>query len=260
MGFNSRFLQVSSSSSGSSASGLAVDTANLVVDLRAEDYSGSGNWQDATSNNNHHIFPSLSHVTYSSSNKSFYSSGGNAGALASAISGISTSDTAVSLEAWVKFRSGDFPADIHGGILGFMRQSGTQAGQGIGFQRKTTNNVTKYYFRTYDHSSDDYDSNIANSELQLGQWYHLVSAHDNNGGKQYINGGETQSVYYQHRYVAPSTQPTTNGLILANDAYLASGSNIKFEIGQFRAYKKILSASEVLSNYQNTDEHGYYSN
>lgn len=262
MGFNSRFLQVSSSSSESSATGLAVDTNNLVVDLRAEDYSGSGNWLDATTNNNHHQFPSASYVTYSSSNKSFYSSGGNAIALASfsAIAGISTTDTAVSLEAWVKFRSDDFPADIHGGILGFMRKSGTQAGQGIGFQRRTINNITKYHFRSYDHANDSYASTQGNSELQLGQWYHLVSTHDANVGKQYVNGAETNAGYYQTRYVPPSTQPTNLGLILANDAYLSSGSNIKFEIGQFRAYKKILSASEVLSNYQNTDEHGYYSN
>lgn len=253
-------IHVEPAAAGNSATGIAVDTANLVVDLRAEDYSGSGNWQDATSNNNHHIFPSLSHVSYSSSNKSFYSSGGNAGSLASTISGISTSDGAVSLEAWVKFRTGDFSADIHGGILGFMRKSGTQAGQGMGFQRKTTNNVTKYYFRTYDHSTDDYDQTSGNSEIQLGQWYHLVSTHHASGwGTQYINGSLTQGAYLQHKYVAPSTTSTLS-LILANDAYLSSGSNIKFEIGQFRAYKKELSAAEVLSNFQNTDEHGYYSN
>ena len=252
-------IHVGSAAAGNSATGDAVDTANLVVDLRAEDYSGSGNWQDATSNNNHHVFPSLTHVSYSSSNKSFYSSGGNAGSLAAAISGISSTDTAVSLEAWVKFRSGDFPSDIHGGILGFMRKTGTQAGQGIGFQRKTTNNVTKYHFRTYDHSQDDYDTTIANSEIQLGQWYHLVSTHTSTGGIQYINGSQSQGFYGQLKYTPPSTTGNLS-LVLANDVYLSSGSNIKFEIGQFRAYKKALSAAEVLSNYQNTDEHGYYSN
>ena len=149
-----------------SGTGLAVDTSNLVFDFRAENYSGSGNWIDSE-NSNQHIFPTLTATSFDSTNKFFYFNGNTGGGLSGSLTGISTSDTAITLEAWVKFRSSDYTSDVYGGILGFMRKSGTQAGQGIGFDRRTVNSATTHYFRSYDHVADGYRYNSGNSSIRV---------------------------------------------------------------------------------------------
>ena len=258
--FLTRNISTLSQAAANSGTGLAVDTGNLVFDFRAENYSGSGNWIDSE-NGNQHIFPTLVATSFDSTNKFFYFNGSSGGGLSGSLTGISTSDTAITLEAWVKFRSSDYTSDVYGGLVGFMRQSSTQAGQGIGFDRRTLNNVTKHYFRSYEHLSDGYRYNSGNSPLQTDTWYHIVSTHDANLGKQYINGSASLNGYSQLKYTPPAHIGGIS-LTIGGDSYLASGnaSAMKFEIGQLRAYKKKLSDAEVLLNFQNTNNNGYYNN
>jgi hypothetical protein len=98
----------------------------------------------------------------------------------------------------------------------------------IGFDLETTTGQTRIL-------SDD-------SEVAIGNWYHIVGTHKPNTTTLYINGIQEKISYYRTGNLV-----NFDGLVIGSD--ITPGRYFNGQIALFKVYNKLLSASEVLQNY-----------
>lgn len=83
------------------------------------------------------------------------------------------------------------------------------------------------------------------TDLNTGQWYHLVCTYDGQTGKLYVNGNlETTTVQ-----AGTVDYTSVNGLVLGNFAGGASGADMGGKLDDFRLYDRALSAAETRTIY-----------
>jgi len=212
-----------------------VVRSGLVLCLDAgstKSYPGSGTtWFDRSGNGNNGVL--TNGPTFSSANGgSIVFDGTNANYVT--FGNVLASLTNLSLECFVKF--------------------GTQSSNYNGIISKTLDNTNGYEIRTATYTSTTTDvsfryvgdtASIGFGTLTNGVWYHLVATGTNGSQKTYING----SLAYSNT-VASSPSANSNSLLIGKLAYAGLYANMS--MGYARIYNRVLTATEVLQNYNAT--------
>jgi hypothetical protein len=111
--------------------------------------------------------------------------------------------------------------------------------------RLSFSNVNKITFAWYDDGAYIAQFESVNT-LIVGQWYHITATTQNNDFRLYVNGvldtADTSGIYTG----APSDTPTEHSLGTYNRV---SAGYCKVAYGIYRVYNRVLSANEILQNY-----------
>lgn len=218
-----------------------ITTGNLVLNLDATDYNGSGNWID-TSEFQNNAAPVQS-PTYFSSESGYFLFDGGSITTSGQVDSFSVVDTAsldnmaeISIEMWININliSGSTSPNML-----FSKRSTTSNGY-IGFFTSTG-----YVFRVGTGSPTQVS---ISSVPQTNQWQQIVITVNTSGSKVYKNGVEIQST---PSYTGSFNNINTNASLLIGDvnpnATGVFGFNGKLSI--FRIYNKVLTPTEVNINY-----------
>ena len=211
------------------------------LELKANDYSGSGNWLDSTSNDNDVTFTGTpTYVNDGDSDYFEFDGSSDYGTIPHSTDlDISTSFT---VEAWLN-------RDDNGeGYI--MTKSGGASGLYGWYFQFHNDTAQGYSFAVYNTSDSRYTASatIAKSGT-AGQWQHVVGTCDGSNVKIYVDG---------------DLKATTaiSGTLAANTAELVLGGYYNYggkwdgKIAQARIYQTALSSSEVKANYDATK--GFY--
>jgi hypothetical protein len=150
-------------------------------------------------------------------------------------------DIQFSLEAWIKMDSTAFFPIMGKGAWNVSAEWNLKVESGT------------LYFIIYDESVASTQEYAYYAGLSADTWYHIVGTYDGRGGTSanagmslYVNGsGVTESLGDAGTYVAMEN--------LGADAYIGRFETLysKGNIDEVRVYHKELSATEVLTNYNN---------
>lgn len=205
---------------------LVLDAANKVS------YPGSGtSWYDLSGNantgtlTNGPTFSNINGGTLNFDGTDDYATFGN----------VLANLTNLSLECFVKF--------------------GIQSTSFNGIISKTLSNADGYEIRTSNGATSTTtivefryvgdNASIGFGTLTNGIWYHLVATGTNGSQKTYINGVQAYS-----NTVALSPSANSNSLVIGKLAYAGLYTNMT--MGCARIYNRVLTATEVLQNYNAT--------
>ena len=205
---------------------LVLDAANKVS------YTGSGtSWYDLSGNGyngtltNGPTFSNINGGTLNFDGTDDYATFGN----------VLANLTNLSLECFVKF--------------------GIQSTSFNGIISKTLSNADGYEIRTSNGATSTTtivefryvgdNASIGFGTLTNGIWYHLVATGTNGSQKTYINGVQAYS-----NTVALSPSANSNSLVIGKLAYAGLYANMS--MGYARIYNRVLTATEVLQNYNAT--------
>ncbi len=141
-------------------------------------------------------------------------------------------DTNISIEAWVR------PADLNAsGDIILAKRSGTTTN----YELDLENNDVRFVF--YTGAWNVYKTSGAN--LENGKWYHIVATYDESTAHIYINGKEQSASWTS----GSATTLTTNTVNLDIGRQGTPGNYFTGTIDSIRLYSRILTAHEVMSNY-----------
>jgi len=152
--------------------------------------------------------------------------------------------SALTIEAWIRPSDSSTTRTIVG-----KRDGGPSTVEANYAFRIDDNNATQLeFYYSYSGSWNTYTTTNAN--IQPGEWAHVVVTHDGSSPKIYKNG----------RLLAGScTTGTCNHTLTADDNSFAigrpgdvAGQYFKGAIDAVRIYSRVLTASEILSNYNQT--------
>ena len=205
---------------------LCLDAANKVS------YTGSGtSWYDLSGNGyngtltNGPTFSNINGGTLNFDGTDDYATFGN----------VLANLTNLSLECFVKF--------------------GIQSTSFNGIISKTLSNADGYEIRTSNGATSTTtivefryvgdNASIGFGTLTNGIWYHLIATGTNGSQKTYINGAQAYS-----NTVALSPSANSNSLVIGKLAYAGLYANMS--MGYARIYNRVLTATEVLQNYNAT--------
>ena len=207
------------------------------LELNANNYYGSGNWEDNTANN--HDATLTGTPTYVDDGNSDYfefdASNDYMTIPHSTDLDISTSFT---VEAWVN-------RDDNGEGYIISKASGTSGAYGW-FLQFHNNSSWGYTFQTYStsNSTGSARATIAKSGT-AGKWQHVVGTYDGTNTKIYVDGDLKATT-------ALSGTPAANTAQVVLGAYYNYGAKFDGKIAQVRVYQTALSSSEVKTNYDAT--------
>ena len=215
--------------------GPKIVTSGLVLALDAADknsyVSGSTTWNDLSGYNYNGTLTNS--PTFSNTNGGIISFNGTSQYID--CGNVLASLTNLSLECFVKF--------------------GTQSSSFNGIISKTLSNADGYEIRTSNGATSTTtivefryvgdSASIGFGTLTNGIWYHLVATGANGSQKTYINGVQAGS-----NTIALSPSANSNSLVIGKLAYAGLYANMS--VGYTRIYNKVLSATEVLQNYNAT--------
>jgi hypothetical protein len=215
--------------------GPKIVTNGLVLALDAADknsyVSGSTTWNDLSGYNYNGTLTNS--PTFSNTNGGIISFNGTSQYID--CGNVLASLTNLSLECFVKF--------------------GTQSSSFNGIISKTLSNADGYEIRTSNGATSTTtivefryvgdSASIGFGTLTNGIWYHLVATGANGSQKTYINGVQAGS-----NTIALSPSANSNSLVIGKLAYAGLYANMS--VGYTRIYNKVLSATEVLQNYNAT--------
>jgi hypothetical protein len=84
----------------------------------------------------------------------------------------------------------------------------------------------------------------------IGEWYHFVGtiydSTEANNGKQYVNGALHSQTTLGLKSFGPVGNPTNFARVAS---HWGGGAPRPFEVGMIKVYNKVLTASEILQNY-----------
>jgi hypothetical protein len=210
-----------------------IVTNNLVLNLDATDYSGSGDWLDTSSNNNDASLQGT--PDYSSSQGGFFDLVPAEGDFFS-IADSATLDSMLSItvETWINIDTVDA-----GPNMLFSKRSTISDGY-IGFF--TTTGWT-FRFGTGVGTGLTYAAAPA-----TGVWQQIVATIGTGGSKFYINGVEVAA----SAYTGDSNNVNTTAaldLFEVNPRPQTGPVRMDGKVSVFRIYSSVLSAAEVTQNY-----------
>lgn len=216
-------------------------TSGFEMELKANDYSGSGNWLDSTSND-HDVTFSGTPTYVNDGNSDYFEFDGSSdyGTIPHSTDlNISTSFT---VEAWVN-------RDDNGEGYIAVKQGGSGA---YGYYMQFHNNTAQgYSLAAYNTSNSRYTAHatIAKSGT-AGEWQHVVGTCDGSNVKIYVDGDLKGTTAF-------SGTPAANTVETVIGAY-ASPYSGKWDgkIAQVRVYQTALSSSQIKTNYDATK--GFY--
>lgn len=215
--------------------GPKIVTSGLVLALDAADrnsYPGDGGiWNDLSGNGNSGSFKPTTNSgpTFNSNNGGNLSFNGTSQYID--CGNVLASLTNLTLECFVKF--------------------GTQSTNFNGIISKTLDNTNGWEIRTTSYTSTTtsvhfrYVGDTAATgavTLTNGVWYHLLSTGTSGSQILYVNGVNSIS-----NSVISTPSSNTNSLVIGKLAYAGLYANMS--VGYTRIYNKVLSATEVLQNY-----------
>ena len=216
---------------------LYQGVTSLKLHLDANEYSGSGDWQDSANNNDGVI----NGATYTNDNNSDYFDFDGNDKITVAGSDLNPANTRA-IELW-------FNADITSGASSrYMISNWSGTGNNYGYHIYIYNNTLMAFM--LDQSQSAYFINFqSGGTVTAGKWHHAVltigpNASDN---KLYLDGELKQTASS-----TSGTFPTTvahNGIIIG--AYGSSGY-YDGKIAQVRAYKGTLTQAQINTNYNAT--------
>lgn len=206
---------------------LVLDAANKVS------YPGSGtSWYDLSGNQyngtltNGPTFSNINGGTLNFDGTDDYVTFGN----------VLANLTNLSLECFVKFGT---QSTGYNGIISktLSNADGWEIRTGNGQTSTTTDLQFRY---VGDNAAVGFNTNFTN-----GIWYHLVATGTNGSQKTYINGVQVGSAT-----TALSPSANSNSLVIGKLAYAGLYANMS--MGYARIYNRVLTATEVLQNYNVT--------
>ena len=231
-------------SGGSGGGGGGIVTTNLVLHLDAgnsSSYSGSGTtWTDLSGQGNHATL--VNGVGYSSSDGGYLTFDGGDDYV-SETSGLSDSFLQANwtISFWVKFNT--LSTSTAGTLDKILLHHGSSSSRnGLHFVQRNS----RFHFGLY---GDDLEGSAT---LSTGTWYNVVYTLNNTSyAKQiYINGSLDNSNTGGGAYTGTGTNTKIGGKVLS------FGMHIYGNIAKVIAYSSVLSATEILHNY-NIDKSTY---
>ena len=229
----------------SNASEIVPDGLLLYLDAgNPTSYNGSGTtWYDLSPNSNNGT--SVQSPTYSSNDGGYFSfDGGDISATIGSVDSFSIADsvsldsmTAISIIMWFYITS--IP-DADPNLL--FTKRGTTSNGLVGFYTQTF-----FRFRIGTGSPTQLDYSSAPS---TGVWQQIAVTVGASGGKIYKNGSEVvNNVSYTGNFADINT---TSPLLIGDCNPISSGVNgFKGRMSIFKIYSKILSAAEILQDFNN---------
>ena len=142
--------------------------------------------------------------------------------------------TDVTLECFVKFGT---QTQLYGGIISKTLSNANGWELRVSASTSTT---TSLDFRYVGDSAS-----IGFGALTNGVWYHLVGTGTNGSQKSYINGVQAYT-----NNIALSPSANSNSLLIAKLAY--ASYHVNMTMGFAKIYNRVLSAAEILQNYNST--------
>lgn len=142
--------------------------------------------------------------------------------------------TDVTLECFVKFGT---QTQLYGGIISKTLSNANGWELRVSASTSTT---TSLDFRYVGDSAS-----IGFGALTNGVWYHLVGTGTNGSQKTYINGVQAYT-----NNIALSPSANSNSLLIGKLAY--SSLYVNMTMGFAKIYNRVLSAAEILQNYNST--------
>ena len=213
-----------------------------VLDLDASLYSGSGNWLDQTANNNDAV--AFGTPTYTAGFGSYFDFTGGSTSGPGTNDSFSVADDAtldsmssISFEMWIRI---DTVQGFGSPNLLFDKRSGS-----TGYVGFFTN--AAYTFRVGTTSPTQFTYSATPT---IGVWQHIIVTIGESGSKMYINNSEVASDAYTGNF---SNIDTSNSLIIGDISIAATGvHSYDGEMGLFRIYNGVLSASDVTTRWNAT--------
>lgn len=212
-------------------------TSGADLELKANDYSGSGNWLDNSGNSND---GTITGATYVNDSNSDYFDFDGSGDVITATGDITTTDRNFTVEAWVK------PDSTSG--QNFFEVEDTSGNRRISM---VVNTGSK--FRCYIYEATNFNNSAvvtSTTAFTTGEWYHIaVTFEQGVAAKMYVNGSLEHNA---------TSNVTANRAQTYGETNLGDGAFGDFNggIAQYRFYSKTLTASEVKTNYDATK--GFY--
>lgn len=211
-----------------------VVTANLVLNLDAADYSGSGDWLDGTTNNNDAVAQGT--PVYSSDDGGYFDIVRSDGDWFSITDSSSLdSMTAITIEMWIH---PDDNLDTSPTML-FSKRSATSNGY-VGFF--TTNGYT---FRAGTGTGTGLTYSTGPT---VGTWQQVVATIGSDGSKVFVNGDEVATSVYTGDFNNIGTDAVLD-LFQVNPRPQTGPRTFDGRASIVRIYSSILTGTEVEQNY-----------
>jgi hypothetical protein len=202
--------------------------SSLVEYLDAYDYTGSGGTWTKNFGNDATLNGAPAYSTVSPTYFAF-----NGTSQYATITNFTGALTTFTLESWVFFNA--LPTTTSPCIITQQWSGSGPINFALGFIG--TNLFTGYYDGSVWHYAI-----LASSVLSLYTWHHLAGTYDGSIILLYLNGKQIAST-------SSSTAPTTSGLLTNICKNWSAAEYLFASISVIRIYKRALSASEILNNY-----------
>jgi hypothetical protein len=220
--------------------------ANTVLHLDANDYSGTGDWLDTSTNNNNAAL--VQTPTYSSADGGFFELDGGSITETGQVDSFRVSDdntldtmTAISIEMWINITS----------------ISGTAGTPNMLFSKRATN--TNGYVGFFTNSQFLFRVGTGSGSQitwattpTTSTWQHIIVTVGSGGSKIYHNGVEVASSGYAGNF---NNINTAANLVIGDINPNNSGiSGFNGKISVFKIYDVVLNLSDVQANYNSIVE------
>ena len=238
-----------------SSTSINYVTSNLRIHLDADSYSGSGDWLDATSNDNDGTIDGATYSAESGSNPAYFSfdgtnddveitdteSGGTGGGL-NTYDLLSGSNN-YSISLW--FQTAEFPATTFWQISPVLFKAGQRSIYLVHGDSTAVNKLALHGNWTV----GGWGKKVESNTLSLNTWYNICFTYNTTDGYVCYQNGSSVSTNSTPRNSA-NTYPSdsTIGRPGDSDNYQTNRS-WEGKMAIFSIYEKTLSATEVTQNY-----------
>jgi hypothetical protein len=226
----------------------SVETTDLELDLDANDYSGSGDWLDGTSNSND---GTITGATYVNDGVSDYFEFGS-GKHVTTTYDLPTSG-GVSIELWFNANSGttSYLAGNNNSSSSIRNAIAIGAWTG-GFAPESNESIVFYQYNGSSANSDYLHFGIkeGHEKYQDGKWHHLVVIDTGSSHKMYVDS-EEKTIAYADSGADATSRINWSNFCLGKANWTSSGY-MNGKVGQCRIYETALTPAQIQSNYEAT--------
>jgi len=226
-------------------------TSNLRMHLDSDSYSGSGDWLDATTNDNDGTIVGATFVAASGSDPAYFDfdgsndridisdtySGGTAG-------GLATYDLFNGSNNWsfnIWFNSDSFPTGTSNTVSPILFLSGFRSAI---FCHGDGGAVDQLNYRT---NQGGWGNPVTSSTLSTGTWYNVCVTYDSSSGYVlYLNGS---SVDTSTTTGTISLRNSSSNTHIGGETNLSGNRSYNGQIAVMSLYEETLTSSEVTQNY-----------
>ena len=219
---------------GGEGGGSGIVTSNLVLNLDAADYSGIGNWLDASANGNDAVLQGS--PNYNSSQQGYFDLVPGDGDWFSIADNSSLDNlSAISFEFWINIDN----VSAAGPNMLFSKRTSTSIGY-VGFFT-----TTGWTIRVGTASPTQLTYSSAPT---TGVWQHVVATIGSGGSKFYINGSEVATSAYTGDFNNINTGANLD-LFQVNPRPQTGPVTMDGKVSVVRIYSAVLTPEQILSNY-----------